>query len=106
MSFIRESTGIELSFKGSTNSNDVLQYKFESRGELVVAGITNEINMPVFVVPLGSGKLNISGGISLKMTSFQMEPPAPRIAMGLIKTGDDVNVTFDWMVGLRALLQH
>jgi RNA polymerase sigma factor (sigma-70 family) len=89
---------IEMTFKGVTNRNEVPQYEFDSRGELTVAGITNEITMPVFVLPLGDGKLKISGGISLKMTSFQIDPPAPKIAVGLIKTGDDVRIQFEWVV--------
>jgi len=92
---------IDMSLTGATNYNDVLQYEFESHGELVVAGITNETTMPVFVLPLGNGKLRISGGISLKMTSFQIDPPTPRIALGLIKTGDDVSVLFDWVIAPR-----
>jgi RNA polymerase sigma factor (sigma-70 family) len=94
---------VEMSLEGATNYNGVLQYKFESRGELVVAGVTNEITMPVFVLPLGGGKLKISGGISLKMTSFEIDPPAPRIALGLIKTGDDVSIQFDWVVAARSV---
>ena len=89
---------VEMSLTGATNLNKVLQYEFESRGELVVAGITNEITMPVFVVPLGNGKLKISGGISLKMTSFRIDPPALRLAVGSIETGDDVSIQFEWVV--------
>ncbi len=89
---------VEMSLTGATNRNEVLQYEFDSRGELVVAGITNEITMPVFVVPLGNGKLKISGGISLKMTSFRIDPPALRLAVGSIETGDDVSIQFEWVV--------
>jgi RNA polymerase sigma factor (sigma-70 family) len=49
----------EMTLKGATNRNEVPQYEFDSRGELVVAGVTNEITMPVFVHPLGGGKLKI-----------------------------------------------
>src|SRR5664279_2725774 len=55
----------ELILKGATNVNEVLQYEFDSRGELVVGGVTNEITMPVFVLPLGDGKLRASGAISI-----------------------------------------
>ena len=91
----------ELAFKGATNINGVLQYEFDSRGELVIAGVTNEITMPIFVLPLDGGKLKISGGRSLKMTSFQIDPPAPKIAMGLIKTGGEVSLQFDWVAAAR-----
>jgi hypothetical protein len=92
---------VEMTLIGATNINEVLQYEFESRGELVVAGVTNEIIMPVFVVPLGNGKLRVSGATSLKMTAFKIDPPAPKIALGMIKTGDDVSIQFDWQVAAR-----
>jgi hypothetical protein len=56
--------------------------------------------MPVFVLPLADGKLKISGGISLKMTSFQIEPPSAGIGLG-IQVGDDVSVEFEWMVATK-----
>ena len=93
----------ELALVGATNVNEVLEYEFDSRGELEVAGVTNEVTMPVFVLPLGNGKFKISGGISLKMTSFKIDPPAPRTALGLIKSGDDVSILFDWVVAARSI---
>ena len=91
---------VEMFLKGVTNYNGAFQCEFESHGELVAAGITNEITMPIFVLPLDGGKLKISGGTSLKMTSFRIDPPAPRIALGLVKTGDDVSLQFEWVVSL------
>jgi hypothetical protein len=52
-------------------------------------------------LPLGNGKLKISGRTFLKMTSFKIDPPAPKLALGLIKTGDDVKIQFDWVVAAR-----
>jgi RNA polymerase sigma factor (sigma-70 family) len=94
---------VELTLIGATNYNDVLHYEFDSRGELAVAGITNEITMPVFVVPLDNGKLKISCGISLKMTSFEIDPPETKTALGIIKVGDDVSIQFDWVVAARGV---
>jgi hypothetical protein len=93
----------ELILKGATNVNEVLQYEFDSRGELVVAGVTNEITMPVFVVPLDRGRVKISGITALKMSSFQIDPPAPTVTLGLIKAADDVIIQFDWVVAARSL---
>jgi RNA polymerase sigma factor (sigma-70 family) len=87
-----------MSLKGITNKYDALQYEYEAHGELVVAGLTNRVVMPVSVLPMGGGRLKISGETGLKMTSFQIVPPSPKIALGLIKTGDDVTVRFDWLV--------
>jgi hypothetical protein len=73
-------------------------YLFDSKGELVVAGVTNQISMPVNITPLGDQKLKITGVVSLKMTDFKIDPPAPKIALGLIKTGDEVKLFFEWIV--------
>jgi RNA polymerase sigma factor (sigma-70 family) len=89
---------VEMFLMGTTNHDEVLQYEFVSRGELVVAGVTNQITMPVLARPLGDGKLKISGSTSLKMTSFRIDPPAPKLALGLIKTGDEVHIQFEWVV--------
>jgi len=91
---------VEISSKGETNYNDALHYEFESRGELVVAGITNEITMPLFVLPLGSEKLKISGGITIEMKSFQIDPPS---FAGILKVGDDIRLLFDWVVASRGI---
>jgi RNA polymerase sigma factor (sigma-70 family) len=92
----------ELKLKGTTNYNNVLQYEFDSRGDLVVAGVTNEIIMPVFVLPLGGGKLKISGGTSLKMTWFEILPVDVNLVVGHIKVGDEVSIKFEWVVAARS----
>jgi hypothetical protein len=74
-------------------------YVFEAKGDVMVAGVTNQVTMPVNVLPMADGKIKISGKAELKMSDFKIEPPAPKIGLGLIKTGDPVIVIFDWMVG-------
>lgn len=75
--------------------------EFEARGQLVVAGVTNEFSMPISVLPLNSGQMKVSGAASLRMTSFQIEPPSPKIALGLIRTGDEVRISFEWVLLAR-----
>jgi RNA polymerase sigma factor (sigma-70 family) len=87
-----------LALTAQTNNNGVPQYECESHGELAVAGITNELTMPVLVQSLGNGKLIISGAISLRMSSFQIDPPARTTALGTIRAGDDVRLLFEWVV--------
>jgi RNA polymerase sigma factor (sigma-70 family) len=89
---------VELILIGATNCNNDLLYELDSRGYLVVAGVTNEITMPVFVLPLGNGRLKISGGTSLKMSSFGIAPPDINLVVGHIKVGDEVSIKFDWVV--------
>jgi polyisoprenoid-binding protein YceI len=71
---------------------------FEASGDLAVAGVTNKITMPVKVTPMPGNLVKISGTADIKMTQFKITPPAPALAGGLIKTGDDVKLMFDWMV--------
>ena len=85
----------ELALKEAAKAKDA-PYVFEAKGDLAVAGVTNKITMMVNVLPLGEKKLKITGTTNLKMTDFKIEPPAPAIAMGMIKTGDDVKLIFEW----------
>ena len=73
-------------------------YVFDSKGELAIAGVTNKISMPVNVLPQAGGKIKITGTIGLKMTDFKIEPASIIVA----KTGDDVKIKFEWMVGKKA----
>ena len=91
----------ELTLKESPKS-PADPYVFDAKGELVVAGVTNPIAMPVNITPLGGKKLKITGSTTVKMTDFKIEPPAPKIALGFIKTGDEVKLIFDWRVGPKS----
>jgi polyisoprenoid-binding protein YceI len=73
-------------------------FVFDTKGELAVSGVTNKISMPVVIQPAGENKLKVSGTNALKMTSFGVQPPAPKIALGAIKTGDDIKIVFDWVL--------
>jgi hypothetical protein len=72
-------------------------YVFDSKGNLAIAGVTNAISMPVSVLPLPDGKVKISGSVGIKMTDFKIEPANIIVA----KTGNDVKIKFDWMVGQK-----
>src|SRR5581483_10027364 len=43
-------------------------YVCEAKGQLAVAGITNNVTMPVNILPLGDKKLKISGAVTVKMS--------------------------------------
>jgi hypothetical protein len=89
----------DLTLKEPAKSKDA-PYVFEAKGTLGVAGVTNQVTMPVNVLPLGDKKLKISGTATLKMTDFKMEPPTA--LAGALKTGDAVKVGFEWNVMQRA----
>lgn len=90
----------DLTLKEPAKSKDA-PYGFEAKGQLVVAGVTNDVTMPVNILPIGQKRLKISGTTTLKMSAFKVEPPAPKLALGMIKTGDDVKIIFDWIVAQR-----
>lgn len=87
----------ELVLKEAPKAKDQ-PYLMDATGELAVAGVTNKLSMPVNVTPQADGMIKITGTAPLKMTSFKIEPPAPAIAGGLIKTGDDIKILFEWVV--------
>ena len=69
--------------------------KFDTKGDLTVAGVTKPLDMVVTLVPQGD-KMKASGTAKMKMSDFDIKPPAPAVGLGLIKTADDVTVTFEW----------
>lgn len=69
----------------------------DAKGYLVVAGVTNAVELPVEITPLGDGKVKFATVTSIKMTDYNIEPPAPKIALGMIKTGDEVQISIEWM---------
>ena len=79
--------------KTERKSGDALGY--DAKGELTVSGVKKEIKMPVTIEPTEKG-IKVGGKIQIKMTDYGIEPPAPKIALGLIKTGDEVTLTFEW----------
>ena len=71
--------------------------QFDSKGQLSMAGVTNQISMPITMERLEGNKLKSKGNVTLKMTAFGMKPPSPKILLGMISTGDDVKVNFEWV---------
>jgi len=87
----------ELTLKETPKDKDS-PYVFDSKGEVAVAGVTNPVAFPVNVLPVPGNKIKVSGNATLKMTDFKIQPPAPTMALGAIKTGDDVKISFEWVL--------
>ena len=87
----------ELTLKESAKSPE-RPYFFESKGHLVIAGVTNQIKLPVNIFVLTNRNLKISGSTKVRMTDFGIDPPSPTASFGLIKTEDEVKLSFDWML--------
>ncbi len=80
-------------------AGDPLQ--FDTKGEIEVAGVKKPVEMVVTMAPVAGNKLKSSGTVELKMTDFGIKPPAPSLGLGLIKTADEVKVTFEWLTARK-----
>lgn len=88
----------ELTFKEAKGA----QLQFDAKGALTVSGVTKEITFPVTLVRrVDQSRITFTGATAVKMTDFKITPPAPTAAVGLIKTGDEVKLTFEWVVGKK-----
>ena len=76
-----------------TNPN---AFVMKTKGKLTIAGVTREIAMDVHGTRNADGRYVLTGQAPVKMTSFGIKPPVAML--GTIKTGDDVKVTFRWVV--------
>jgi polyisoprenoid-binding protein YceI len=87
---------IELKPKSAADATGPLL--FDAVGALTVSGTTRTNTMPVTIERLDKTKIKVAGSTPLKMTDFDVVPPAPRI-LGLptIKTGDDIKISFEWL---------
>jgi len=77
--------------KISNNPND--PGKFITTGNLTIAGVSKQIEMPVDGYIGKDGNLYFKGEETVKMTDYGVKPPT--MFFGTIKTGDAVVVHFD-----------
>jgi polyisoprenoid-binding protein YceI len=75
-------------------------FQFDTKGDLTVAGVTKPIDMVVTMQPEGN-KMKSIGVTELKMTDFGIKPPSPAVGLGLIKTGDQVKISFEWVTARK-----
>ncbi|MBI1841064.1 MAG: YceI family protein [Verrucomicrobia bacterium] len=73
---------------------------FDAQGKLTISGVTRTNAMLVTCDRADVSKLKFKSVANLKMTDYGISPPAPNIALGLIKTGDDIKVTIEWVTVL------
>ena len=76
-------------------------YEFDTKGVLTISGVSKTNAMPVTLERIDKTKMKITGTTPLKMTDFGIKPPSPTIALGLIKTGDEIKITFEWLTAQR-----
>ncbi len=89
---------VELTLKEAKGA----QVNFEAKGSLTVSGVTKDITFPVMMARrVDTSRVTFTGATAMKMTDFKITPPSPTAAIGLIKTGDEVKLTFEWAVAKK-----
>lgn len=88
-----EYTLLEMTPQGKADNG----MKFATKGIIKCSGVTKTNDFDVVMTKIEDNKLKVTGTTKMKMTDFGIEPPAPKIALGAIKTSDDVKLTFEWI---------
>lgn len=71
-------------------------------GNLTIAGITKKISIKSSGKKNSAGAFQFSGVVPLKMSDYKIKPPVAML--GLIKTGDVINIKFDVTIPQQSLL--
>jgi len=71
-------------------------FLYDATGQLGIAGKTNTITMPVSITLTADGRIQFAGSVQIRMSDFQITPPAPSFDGIAIKTGDEVRLSFAW----------
>ena len=97
----------EMTLKEAPKAKDA-PYVFEAKGDLTVSGVTNKLTMTVNVLPtvfkkdnLTEKRLEITGTTTVKMTDFKDEIVDINLGVTHIRTGDEVKLSFKWIVGQK-----
>ena len=69
---------------------------FDAMGALTIAGVTKTNTMPVTFERVDKSKIKVTGSTPIKMSDFNVRPPV--LSALNIKTGDDVKLSFEWVV--------
>jgi len=67
-------------------------WSIAASGNMTMAGTSVPVDMIVKAKMLPNGDVELTGSKKLKMTTFKMDPPSAML--GVIKSGDEVTVTF------------
>ena len=80
----------------ATPPANAASFHVKANGKLTIAGVTRDVTIDVQGTRNADGKYTLIGTAPLKMTAFGIKPPTAML--NTIKTGDDVKVTFRWVV--------
>lgn len=71
-------------------------FVLDTRGRLSIAGVTRAIEMQITGTRNPNGLYILTGQLPIRMSDYGIKPPTAM--MGTIKTGNDVKVSFRWIV--------
>ena len=71
----------------------------ETKGDLIIAGVKRTITLPLKIKKLSDNRMEITGNYKLKMTDYSVA--IPKFLFGMVKTGNDVEVSWDWTISLK-----
>ncbi|HKR62281.1 MAG TPA: YceI family protein [Thermoanaerobaculia bacterium] len=71
-------------------------FNVKTQGRLTIAGVTRDVTLDVKGARNANGGYTLTGEAPIKMSAFGITPPTAML--NTIKTGDDVKVTFRWVV--------
>lgn len=67
-----------------------------TRGKLTIAGVTREVEMRITATRQSGNTYVLTSQIPIRMSDYGIKPPTAML--GTIKTGNDVKVSFRWVV--------
>lgn len=70
-------------------------------GVLLINGTENSVTMDITAARLPDGTIKATGTLPVKMTAYGVKPP--KAMLGTIKTGDEVKIRFDLVVGPKVV---
>lgn len=82
--------------EATPKSTGTTSFVLAAKGKLTIAGVTRDVAFDVQGSKTADGHYALTGTAPIKMTTFGIKPPTAM--MNTIKTGDDVKVTFRWIV--------
>ncbi len=82
--------------------------KFDTKGDLSIAGVTKSIDLEVTLERVEGNKIKFKGATpdlkdptAMKMTDYGIKPPQLTLLGVGIKTGDEIKVSFEWVLALK-----
>jgi len=76
-------------------------FTLHTTGSLTIAGVEKKLAMDVIATRMPDGSVRATGMVPIKMTDYGIKPPTA--IFGRLKTGDDVKVNFELIVGGKAI---